>query len=207
MKTIYFKEENLDLDYINAVLERGGVIAFPTETVYGLGSSIYNEAAINRIYELKSRPNEKALIVHMGKLQQVYMVAEDIPDAFFDLARAFLPGPLTIILKKKKEVSNLISPFNTIAVRIPSHPIALKLLKGLQFPIVGTSANISNQKNPISFIDVAKNFHEKVDCIIDGGICDIGQPSTIISLVDSNEILRKGIISKSQIEKALNINL
>lgn len=203
MKTIYFKNDYIDESCINAILENSGVIAFPTETVYGLGTYISNEEGINRIYELKNRPRDKALLVHMGKLEQIYMVAEEIPDEFFILARAFWPGPLTMILKKKKSVSSLISNSSTIGVRMPNHPITLKLLQNLKQPIVGTSANVSYQENPTSALDVSRNFHDKIDCIIDGGQCDFGVPSTIISLVDGNDILRKGSITKEQINRVL----
>jgi L-threonylcarbamoyladenylate synthase len=203
MRTLFFKGVDFDIKYINDLLQKGGIIGFPTETVYGLGASISNDAAIRKVYELKKRPLEKALIVHMGKLDQVHFVAEDIPDEFFLLASTFLPGPLTLVLKKKKEISSLVSSLNTIGVRIPSHPVALHLLRGIDEPIIGTSANISHHKSPVSAEEVLDNFDGQIECIIDGGRCDIGVPSTILSLVDGIKILRKGLITPEQIQQVL----
>jgi L-threonylcarbamoyladenylate synthase len=206
MQTKYFKDY-LDIDYINKILKNDAVIAFPTETVYGLGAFISKDKAIEKIYKLKKRPPEKALTVHLGNLDQVHLVAENIPEIFFVLANKFLPGPLTIILKKKKSISPWVSSLDTVAVRIPSHPLTLTLLKGLDEPIVGTSANISSEKSPISAQEIKSNFLNQIECIIDGGQCDIGIPSTVITLVDEIKILRKGFITKNQIEKTLNIKI
>lgn len=204
METIYYNIlKSEDLPSIKEILERGGVVGFPTETVYGLGASISNDEAIKKIYLLKNRPPEKALTVHLGLIEQVYKVAEDLPPEFFLLYDHFLPGPLTIVLKKKKSVSKMVSSYDTVAVRFPSHPTALKFLKILEDPIIGTSANISSQKDPLSAQEVVKSFDGKIDCIIDGGICDVGIPSTILNLVGELKILRKGSIEKEEIEKIL----
>jgi L-threonylcarbamoyladenylate synthase len=205
METIYYSDLKIeDLPFINELLEKGGIIAFPTETVYGLGAFISNDEAIKKIYILKNRPLEKALTVHFGSAEQVYIVAEDIPEDFFLLSQYFLPGPLTMVLKKKSSVSRLVSAYDTVAVRIPSHPTALKFLKTLKEPIIGTSANISSQKDPISMREVSVNFHNKIECIIDGGICNVGIPSTILNLVGEIKIIRKGTISKEHIEQVLH---
>ena len=187
-----------------ANLLAGSLVAFPTETVYGLGATISNDEAIKKIYSLKQRPLEKALTVHLALLDQVHLVAQDIPEEFFLLHQCFLPGPLTLVLKKKSSVSKFVSSYDTVAIRIPSHPAALKFLRILKEPIIGTSANISSEKDPISAKELSENFHNKIECIIDGGICDVGVPSTILNLVGEIKILRKGSISKSQIEKVLN---
>lgn len=204
METIYFKDlKSEDLFIIKGILERGGVVGFPTETVYGLGASIASDEAIKKIYLLKNRPPEKALSVHLGSIEQVYKVAEDIPPEFFQLYEHFLPGPLTIVLKKKKSVSSMVSSYDSVAVRFPSHPTALKFLKILDDPIIGTSANISSQKDPITADEVLRSFNGKVDCIIDGGKCEVGSASTILNLVGELKILRKGIVSKEEIEQVL----
>ena len=204
MQTIYFNKINMDIQCVSDVLEQNGIVGFPTETVYGLGALISKDKAIEKIYRLKARPAEKALTIHIGNINQVHLVADEIPDDFFILAKCFLPGPLTIVLKKKEGVSPLISSLDTIAIRIPSHPLSLKLLKGLKSPIIGTSANISSYPSPVTADEVSNNFHNKIECIIDGGPCDKGIPSTVISIVDEIKILREGSITKEQIESALN---
>lgn len=205
METVYFKDVNTkNLAFIKHLLENGGIIGFPTETVYGLGASVSDEEAIKKIYSLKNRPIEKALTVHVGSLDHVYLVAEDLPEDFFLLQKSFLPGPLTIVLKKRSSISKFVSSFDTVAIRMPSHPAALKFLKVLKEPIIGTSANYSSCKDPISADEVSNYFHDKIDCIIDGGICDMAIPSTVLNLVGEYKILRKGPVSQEQIEKILN---
>ena len=207
MQTTYFNKDNLDTGYINKILKNGGVIAFPTETVYGLGAFISNEQGLKKIYTLKHRSENKPLTVHIGNISQAKLVAKDLPPAFFKLAEQFLPGPLTIIVKKQEGVSSLVSPFDTVGIRIPSHPLTLKLLKEIENPIVGTSANESSLKSSVSAVEVLNSFENKIDCIIDGGLCDIGLPSTIVDLTDQIKILRNGFITKDQIENALKIKI
>jgi L-threonylcarbamoyladenylate synthase len=203
MKTLYFKENNLDLNKIKSFLEKGEIIGFPTETVYGLGALISKEEAIKKIYSLKKRSLKKSLIIHLGKVEDVLKVAEDIPKEFYLLANYFLPGPITVILKKRKEISSLISQDDTVAIRIPAHGITLKILKFLKEPIVGTSANISNENSPIFAKEVLNTFDNKISTIIDGGECPLGIPSTVINLNKKPKILRKGFVTKEQIERIL----
>lgn len=203
MQTALFQGLNIDIEYINKILEKGGVIAFPTETVYGLGAFISNDEAIKKIYSLKNRPYEKALTVHMGSLDQAYLVAKEIPKEFFLLADHFLPGPLTIILKKRNNLSRMVSSLSTVGIRIPSHPVAQHLLRGLKEPIIGTSANVSSQKPLTSAQEVSEIFGGKVESIIDGGTCEVGIPSTVLSLAEEPVILRNGFITQAQIEAVL----
>jgi L-threonylcarbamoyladenylate synthase len=205
MKTLFFNEHTLDLGFIKSALLNNGVIGFPTETVYGLGAFISQDDALKKIYELKIRSPSKALTIHASKIEKVFEVSSDITDDFFLLAEHFLPGPLTIILKKKKSISSLISPYETIGFRVPSHPLALKVLSFLDEPLVGTSANISSSKSPVSAKEVMDVFDGKISCVIDGGQCPIGVASTVISLVGEIKILRVGSISKEEIEKVLKI--
>ncbi|MBN2479013.1 MAG: threonylcarbamoyl-AMP synthase [Parachlamydiales bacterium] len=195
-------EKNIEraANYIKA----GKVIGFATETVYGLGASIYNEKAIDEIYRLKNRTLTKALIVHLGKISDVLKVAIDIPDDFYILAKFFFPGPLSVILKKRNDIAKNISLNDTVAVRMPNFPTTLKMINLIGFPIVGTSANISNEKNPISAQDVLNSFNNKIDLILDGGECLLKLPSTIIDLTQiPYKILRYGKISKEEIEEVL----
>jgi len=209
MKTQIFSKNELTDEALKkaaGLLKDSKVIAFPTETVYGIGAHVFKADAIEKIYTLKNRPKNKGLIVHLGKIEDVKKVAIDIPKEFYILAKAFFPGPLTIVLKKKSQVPSIASNDSTIAVRMPDCEYTIKLINFVGNPIVGTSANISNEASPKSADDVIKSFENRLAAIIDAGICAIKIPSTIISLLDSPfQIIREGSISKEQIAKVLNI--
>ena len=203
MQTLLFDEKNIDFIKIKNLFEKGDVIAFPTETVYGIGALINQEKAILKIYQLKKRDKLKALTIHSSKISDVEKVAKDIPEDFYKLSKAFMPGPLTVILKKNKNISSSISPFDTIGFRVPDHPVFYQMLRHLDLPIVGTSANLSSEEDLKSGGDVCKLFNGKIACVIDAGFSQIQIPSTVISLVGEIKILRKGSISKEDIEKVL----
>lgn len=207
MNTKVFSKKDLtyqNLKNIVDYLEDSQVVAFPTETVYGLGAHMFKEDAIKKIYALKKRDKNKALIVHLGSIEDVKRVAIEIPNDFYTLASRFFPGPLTIILKKNPEISSLISSDSTIALRMPDNLYTQKIINLLGSPIVGTSANISNQKSPVSAKMVLDAFINKIPAIVDTGECELKIPSTIISLVEKPyKILRTGSISKDQIDIAL----
>jgi len=206
---IFLKKDLTDenLKNIVALLEKSKVIAFPTETVYGLGAHMFKEEAIKKIFSLKKRNKNKPLIVHISKIEDVKKVANEIPGDFYKLAKKFFPGPLTIILKKKDNISSLISSDSTIAVRMPDNPFTLKLIECLKSPIIGTSANRSNEESSISANNVLSIFSNKIAAIIDTGISKIKIPSTIISLVERPyKILRYGSISKDEIDQVLKKN-
>ena len=207
MNTKVFSKKNLseqNLKNIVDYLNESQVIAFPTETVYGLGAHMFKEEAIKKIYALKKRDKNKALIIHLGAIEDVKKVAIEIPNDFYVLANRFFPGPLTIILKKNPEISSLISSDSTIALRMPDNLYTQKIINLLGSPIVGTSANISNHKSPVSAKIVLDAFLNKIPAVIDTGECELKIPSTIISLVDKPyKILRTGSISKDQIDKVL----
>jgi len=207
MNTKVYSKKDLNeqnLKNIVGYLTESQVIAFPTETVYGLGAHMFNEKAIKKIYDLKKRDKNKALIVHLGSIEDVKKIAIDIPNDFYVLANRFFPGPLTIILKKNPKISSLISSDSTIALRMPDNFYTQKIINLLKTPIVGTSANISNKMSPTNTKMVLDAFINKIPAIIDTGECELKIPSTIISLVDKPyKILRIGSISKNQIDKAL----
>jgi L-threonylcarbamoyladenylate synthase len=207
MKTYLLEQDDLTDENLKKVAElmlNSKVVAFPTETVYGLGAHVFKDEAVKQIFVLKRRPENKPLIVHIGKIQDVEKVAIDIPIEFYILAKSFFPGPLTVILKKNPLISSYVSFDDTIAVRMPSSIPTLKLINFVNDPIVGTSANISSFKNPINAQDVKNTFLNKIDAIIDDGECLIKVPSTIIDLVNYPfKILRQGFISEDQILKAL----
>ncbi len=190
---------------IASSLQKGEAIGFPTDTVYGLGVDIENSDAHRHLYRLKQRPQNKAFIVHMGKIEHVHLFAQDIPQDFYLLAKHFFPGGLTLVLPKKKNVLPTISDMDTIACRMPDHPLFLALIEYLQKPIVGTSANLSGEKNPLCAKDVLQSFNEKIPYILDGGSCPLQVPSTVLSLVEGEPLVyREGAVSIEKIEAVLN---
>ena len=189
---------NLAIEY----LQQGKLVAFPTETVYGLAACINNPAAIQKVFAAKQRPTNHPLIVHIANINQLNQVAINIPPDAYTLAQNFWPGALTLILEKHPSVPDLITAgYPTVGVRIPQHPITLQLLKKLNIPLVGPSANTFGKVSPTSYLHVKKDLKEKVDLILDGGQCTVGIESTILSLVNPAQptILRPGNITAEQI--------
>ena len=184
-------------------LNRGHVIAIPTETVYGLAASIYNENAIEAIFKIKERPNNNPLIVHIKSINQLTDIATNIPESALKLANHFWPGPLTLILKKQSKISNLITAGkNTVAVRVPDHPITQELLNYIDYPIAAPSANPFGSISPTCSKHVLDYFNDKIKLILDGGNCTKGIESTIIGFENETPILfRHGALSINNIEK------
>lgn len=188
------------------LLSEGEVIAFPTETVYGLGGAINNSSAIEKIFSLKGRPSHNPLIVHVHSLGQIQDIAEIPHTKAFHQLSEFWPGPLTLVLPAKHSViASVRAGLPTIAVRIPSHPVALSLLEEVDIPIAAPSANKSDRLSPTNASHVAEDFGDKL-YILDGGACDCGIESTVISLIGPKPlILRPGVITAEMISKALSI--
>lgn len=187
------------------LLRKGEVVAFPTETVYGLGARVFDEKAIQKIYALKGRPSDNPLIVHIGREEEIELLAAQIPDDAYLLQKHFFPGPLTLVLKRNQRVPSIVSAgLPTIALRMPSHPIALKLIQTLEEPIAAPSANLSGRPSPTRREHVLEDFQEKIPLILDGGPCEWGIESTVISLVHPQPmLLRPGVIKKEEIERVL----
>lgn len=187
------------------ILAAGGLVAFPTETVYGLGADACNEHAIRKIFAVKGRPLNHPLIVHLASENDLPIFAREIPEIAWQIVKEFWPGPLTIVLKKTNHVSSLITGGqNTIALRCPSHPKAQHLLKAFGSGIVAPSANRFTHLSPTSALDVRSELGDDVDYIIDGGRCSLGLESTIINLVDETpQLLRPGMISIDKLAKFL----
>ena len=185
------------------LLKRGEIVAFPTETVYGLGASIFQPKAISEIFKVKGRPQDNPLIAHVSDLEQIEKIALDIPPVFYALSQQFFPGPLTIVLKRRSSVPSLVSAgLNSIALRMPSHPIARSLIHELGEPIVAPSANISGTPSATRCEHVIQDFHGKIAAVIDGGPARYGIESTVISLIDDHPmLLRPGAIPIQQIEE------
>ena len=182
-------------------LNKGEVVAIPTETVYGLAASIYNESGLRKIFEIKDRPYFNPLIVHIDSLQSLSKIAVNIPEVAYRLADKFWPGPLTMIFEKNKAISNFISGGkNTIAVRMPNHPLALELIKTVDVPLAAPSANPFGSISPTSAKHVEKYFKNKLDVILDGGSCAKGIESTIIGFKNDEVLIyRLGSLSTEMI--------
>ncbi|EKD71391.1 MAG: hypothetical protein ACD_46C00194G0005 [uncultured bacterium] len=190
-----------------AILRAGGLVAFPTETVYGLGADATNEAAVAKIFAAKNRPKNHPLIVHLASLEQVFDWAFDVSPQAKKLAKSFWPGPLTMIFKKKNHVLDaLTGGQNTIGLRIPRHPIAQQLLQQFGGGIAAPSANQFTHLSPTTAEDVREELGQKVDLILDGGVCDVGVESTIIDMTNTEKprILRPGMINKTMLEAVLH---
>ena len=188
------------------VIRNGGIVIFPTETVYGIGTNGFDEKSIKKIYELKRRDSNKPISLLVSNMEMVEMVAKDISELEYKLMRKFWPGPFTIILKKRSIVPDILtSNGDTVGVRMPSGEIAKKLIEYAEVPIAAPSANISGKPSGIDINDIMKDFEGKVDCIIDNGISELGVASTIVKVVDNIPyVLREGIITKEQIEEVVN---
>lgn len=211
MKTTILNENNYksNLNLSSDSLNKGEVIAFPTETVYGLGCDFFNESAVKKIFELKGRELNKPLSAHISDLKFVDQLAENIPDEFFLLAEKFLPGPLAIILRKNKSVPDFVTAgHNTIGFRFPDNQIAIDIINHFGKPLAATSANLSGQSPALEIKDIINNFNNKIPLIIDGGLTIYKIASTVIDLSNNKfYILREGAIYKSEIEKVLKAKL
>lgn len=185
------------------ILLKNELIAIPTETVYGLAGNAYSDKAIRKIFELKKRPLFNPLIVHLKSASCIQEVASEIPEIGLKLINQFWPGPLTLILKKQKHISDLITAGkDTVAVRVPNHPLTLALLNELEFPLTAPSANPFGSISPTNAEHVLSYFGKEIEAILDGGQCEKGLESTIIGFENEKPILyRHGAISMDEIEK------
>lgn len=183
------------------LLQQGSLVAFPTETVYGLGADATNPDAIRKVFAAKGRPADHPLIVHLPNIEHIYQWAINIPASAIKLAHKYWPGPLTLILQKHPNVDPLITGGqNTIALRIPNHPITLQLLKDFGKPLVGPSANKYGHVSPTTAQHVLEDLGDQVAAIIDGGPTDLGIESTIVSFIcDHPQIVREGLITAKQL--------
>ncbi len=192
--------QHIDLGSIRLAAQKileGGLVAFPTETVYGLGASALDGDAVSRIFTAKGRPPSDPLIVHIHSLDQLNQVAIQIPDLAYRLAEKFWSGPLTLVLQRNESITPAVSAgLNTVAVRMPSHPIALALLRSANVPIAAPSANLFSRPSPTTAQHVLEDLKDRVDIILDGGRVDIGVESTVLDLtVSPPTILRPGGVS------------
>jgi len=185
------------------ILQKGGVIAFPTDTVYGLGADAFNSTAVERIYEIKNRPKHRQLPLLIADVEQLTTLAKPIPEIAWFLARRFWPGGLTLVLSKTDSLPVYLASGPTMAVRVPNHPVCLALIQHLGNPIIGTSANISGQPTALTAEEVGQQLGGKIDLIINGGKCPGGKESTVVDVThEAPVILRQGIIPSYEIDNA-----
>jgi len=185
------------------ILRRGGVVAFPTDTVYGLGADVFNPGAVERIYLVKKRPRHLPLPLLIGDMKQLAVVAEPLSEVALFLAQRFWPGGLTLVLPKASGLPAYLGGAG-VAVRLPAHPVCRALIRGLGSPITGTSANVSGKPSALTAGEVREQLGNGVDLIIDGGRCPGGVESTVVDLSgEKPAILRRGIISEEEIDRVV----
>lgn len=193
-----------DLEEAILFLKVGTPIAFPTETVYGLGALAHNAEAIKKIFTVKGRPSDNPLIVHVATIEQAAALSQNLSASFFSLAKKFWPGPLTLVVERNPSLpASLSGGLPTIAIRMPSHPIALTLIEKTG-PIAAPSANLSGKPSPTTALHVLEDLDGRIPLIIDGGECQLGIESTVVSLLQTSPVLlRPGTITKEEIEAHL----
>ena len=187
------------------IIKKGGIVAFPTETVYGLGADAFNSLAVARVFEVKRRPYFDPLIVHVANHGDVKKLAKEIPLNAKRLTEKFWPGPLTVVLLKEERIPDIVTAgLPSIAIRMPHHPMALSLIKDSKCPIAAPSANPFGYLSPTSAEHVREQLGNQVDLILDGGPCPVGVESTIISVLEERpRLLRAGGVSLEEIESII----
>lgn len=203
-------ETGVDISKAAALLKEGNVVAIPTETVYGLAANALNADAVLKIYEAKQRPQFNPLIVHVSSWDRALQFVDHVPEEAGRLAHHFWPGPLTLLLEKKKNVPDIVTAgSNRVAIRIPNHILTLQLLQELDFPVAAPSANPSGYVSPTTAGHVYQNLAGKIPYILDGGACTVGVESTIVGWNEKGEteIYRLGGVGVEAIEQVLGKNV
>lgn len=195
-----------DLAFCIDVLQKGGVIAFPTDTVYGLGCNAFHVDGVRKIYALKGRTYSKPLPILLDSMHHLSFVAKDIPPETHRLIKACWPGPLTLVLKTAPMALHAVRGKGTVAVRIPKHGVARQILDKLGLPLAATSANRSGQKSLTKGTEVKEAFWGRVDVIVDGGACPVGRESSVVDATHYPfTVLREGAISKNKLADILKL--
>ncbi|MBR6780735.1 MAG: threonylcarbamoyl-AMP synthase, partial [Clostridia bacterium] len=210
MNTLFFdiRDPENSMDAVRQaaeLLQKGEVVAMPTETVYGLAANAFDREAVAKIFVAKGRPQDNPLIVHIADVNDLYLLASEVPETALKLAEKFWPGPLTMILPKKERVPDVVSGgLPTVAVRMPSHKGANALIRAAGVPLAAPSANISGFPSPTEMRHVADDMQGRIAAVCDGGNCGFGVESTVISLAtEVPTLLRPGSITKEQLESVL----
>jgi L-threonylcarbamoyladenylate synthase len=194
-----------EIEQAVSILRRGGVVAFPTETVYGLGADATNAPAVRKVFAVKGRPATNPVIVHVADVNVAQRFAASWPESAQKLTTKFWPGPLTIVLPKVDVIATAVTAGKkTVALRCPDHPLTLELLRAFDGPLIGPSANRSSRVSPTTAQHVADELGAKIDMVLDGGPCKVGIESTVVDLsVSPPMVLRPGTISRYQIEAVI----
>jgi L-threonylcarbamoyladenylate synthase len=189
------------------ILRAGGLVAFPTETVYGLGADASSETAVARLYAVKGRPADHPVIIHLDSLERALAWARDVPKEARVLAEKFWPGPLTLILKRSEKAKDFVTGGqSTVGIRVPSHPVAQELLKAFGGGIAAPSANRFGRVSPTTAAHVREDLGEDVDLVLEGGPSEVGIESTIVDLSGGEAVLlRPGRISRAELEKVVSL--
>jgi L-threonylcarbamoyladenylate synthase len=184
-----------------ALIRAGGLVAFPTETVYGLGANALDREAVERIFRAKGRPSTSPLIVHVSSLEMARALVENWPEAAEALALRFWPGPLTLVLRKRDVVPDVVTAgLPTVGLRVPAHPVALELIREAGVPIAAPSANRFSRLSPTTADHVLESMGDSVDLVLDGGAAEIGIESTVLSLAGGPVLFRPGAVTRQEIE-------
>lgn len=208
MNTLILETDNIEDTTKKAgeILASGGIVAFPTDTVYGLGAVYSDEAAVKKIFEAKGRDEGKPLSILISDISQVNELAEDIPKEAKALMKAFWPGALTLICRKSDKVPySVTAGGETVGIRMPADPVALAVIAAAGSPLAAPSANLSGKRSSVTFADVMEDLNGRIDAAIDAGSCPIGVSSTVLDLSEGDiKILREGTVTESMIRKQLN---
>ena len=187
------------------LLKGGGIVAIPTETVYGIAASALDGAAVKKIFEAKGRPQDNPLIVHIDRLEMLEGLVGSVPERAKKLAEAFWPGPLTMILPRGPRVAaEVCAGLDTVAVRMPSHPVARAVITACGLPLAAPSANLSGSPSPTTAHYVMEDMRGRLPLVLDGGECQVGVESTVVSLAGPQAVLlRPGYITQEQLQEVL----
>lgn len=198
--------EPIDIAQAVDVLRRGGIVAFPTDTVYGVGANVRQPEAVAALYEAKERPLSKAIPVLLARAEDMCSIAQEVPESARRLAEQFWPGALTLVVRCSPSLPSILTAGgSTVAVRVPDHPVVRALIEGLGAPLAATSANISGQPSSVTADEVLAQLGGRIALVLDGGPCPGGRPSTVVDLTTTPpRVLRPGPISAEQIEAVLS---
>lgn len=207
LNTLLLENSPENINKAAEILRNGGLVGLPTETVYGLAADALNGNAVAEIFKAKGRPMDNPLIVHIAEFDDIkrFNLVSEIPECAVKLAQNFWPGPLTMIMKKSDVIPDEVSAgLDTVAIRFPSHPLAQKIISCANTPLAAPSANLSGSPSPTSAIHVMNDMNGRIEAVFDGGMCDVGLESTVITLVtDVPRVLRPGGVTVEQLREVL----
>lgn len=206
MKTRILKDTTEDIKLAAKIIDEGGLVAFPTETVYGLGANALNPEAVGKVYAAKGRPSDNPMIVHIASKEDLAKLTPQITGDMEALMETFWPGPLTMIVERNPEIPDVTTGgLDTVGVRMPDNKVALALIDASGWPIAAPSANLSGKPSPTRAIDVIEDLSGRVDAIIESGNCSFGIESTVVDMTGPEPmILRPGIITEKDLQEALD---